>query len=240
MVPIMKPEDLAQDPLWIFAEEYNTLIVDRAAFRSAIPEVPGIKPVDNIRAYVDRKLFIHNLGHASCAYLGYSYSHELTTIAEAITIPEVRTGTRDAMLQSAEALLLEYPQTFSRKELVEHVEDLLTRFANRQLGDTIYRVGRDLYRKLGREDRLVGAMLLAQRHSCDYDAISRAFAAALQFAALSSDGELFPGDREFRELELPRGVASILTRVSKLDPALPEDRMVFRTVKATAEGGKSE
>lgn len=29
-------------------------------------------------AYVDRKLFVHNLGHAAVSYLGYQYDPYLT------------------------------------------------------------------------------------------------------------------------------------------------------------------
>ncbi|MCF7838900.1 MAG: mannitol-1-phosphate 5-dehydrogenase, partial [Candidatus Marinimicrobia bacterium] len=80
MVPIIRAEDLAQDPLWVFAEPYNTLILDRRGFRNGVPPVPGIKAVDNIRAYVDRKLFVHNLGHAAAAYLGQQADAGLTYI----------------------------------------------------------------------------------------------------------------------------------------------------------------
>jgi len=39
------------------------------------------------------------------------------------------------------------------------VEDLLKRFANRQLGYTVERVGKDTIRKLSPNDRLVGALV---------------------------------------------------------------------------------
>ena len=41
MVPIMTAADLAEDPLQIFAEPYNTLILDKKGFRGAIPRYPG-------------------------------------------------------------------------------------------------------------------------------------------------------------------------------------------------------
>ena len=44
-----------------------------------MPDVPGLDPKHNMKAYVDRKSFIHNFGHALCAYLGYLEDPELTT-----------------------------------------------------------------------------------------------------------------------------------------------------------------
>jgi mannitol-1-phosphate 5-dehydrogenase len=68
MVPIMRSEDLAADPLLLFAESYETLIVDKRGFRGPIPDIKALCPVEPIEAYVDRKLFIHNLGHAAAVY----------------------------------------------------------------------------------------------------------------------------------------------------------------------------
>lgn len=216
MVPIMKRSDLADDPVWVFAEPYNTLILDRHGFKTQLPAVEGLAPVDNITAYVDRKLFIHNLGHAAAAYLGYRHSPRSTFMYEILAIPEVYQKTRQCMEQSAVALNQAYPDDLTLPDLHDHIDDLLARFQNRSLGDTIFRVGRDLYRKLGKDDRLVGAMLLATRHGCPCDAIAEAVIAACEFRAADEDGQLFQGDRTFVEQEYPRGLEHILTHVCRL------------------------
>ena len=72
MVPIMPLAELEKDPLVVFAEPYNTLILDGKGFKSPIPEIKGLAPKNNIKAWVDRKAFIHNLGHATAAYYGFS------------------------------------------------------------------------------------------------------------------------------------------------------------------------
>ena len=46
-----------------------------------------------------------------------------------------------------------------KSELLAHGEDLMKRYANKLLGDTVARVGGDPVRKLNRADRLVGAAL---------------------------------------------------------------------------------
>ena len=45
--------------------------MDATAFRNPIPPIPGLDPKQHMAAYVDRKSFIHNLGHAASAYLAY-------------------------------------------------------------------------------------------------------------------------------------------------------------------------
>ena len=216
MVPIMRDEDLVKDPLWVFAEPYNKIIVDRCAFCGAVPEVKGLEPVDNIAAYVDRKLFIHNLGHAATAYLGYLKHPELETIAEQIEVPEIRREVVAAMRSAAGALVREYPDDFAPTDLEEHIQDLVGRFANQALGDTVYRVGRDVPRKLGPDDRLVGAARLAYKHNCDRRPIETVIAAAFFFEATDESGALYPEDAHFREEGMADGVESTLVTICGL------------------------
>jgi mannitol-1-phosphate 5-dehydrogenase len=235
MVPLMRQEDLREDPLLLFAEEYETLIVDKHGFRRPPAGVAGLCPVDNITAYVDRKLFVHNLGHGAAAYLGYRAAPERKGIADVLAIPEVEQGTRRAMGEAVEALALEYPRAYTREELREYSEDLLRRFKNRSLGDTVFRVGRDLPRKLSREDRLTGAMLLCARHGLAYAGIAEVYRAALGFAASGEDGLPFLEDARFHaEYPPPQNMGALLTTVSGLDAGDPVDRRVWEVIR---EGG---
>lgn len=219
MVPIMKREDVQRDPLWVFAEPYNTLIVDKHGFKTPLPAIDGMFPVDNIAAYVHRKLFIHNLGHAAAAYFGYQFNPQFTYIYEALAVPELLQKTRQCMEQSAVALNKNYPDDLLRSDLHGHIEDLLERFQNRSLGDTIFRVGRDLYRKLGKDDRLIGALLLAKKHGCPCDVIAESVVAACQFKATDEFGQLFPEDQRFWEYDQPLGLEHILRNICQLSRA---------------------
>lgn len=233
MVPIMREEDLRRDPLWVFGEAYNTLIVDKHGFRNPIPPIADLRAMDNMKAYVDRKLFIHNLGHAAAAYFGYRAAPGLTYIYEVLALPEVLAATRRAMEQSAAALCREYPADLTPEALSEHVEDLLARFANRALGDTVYRVGRDLSRKLSRADRIVGALLLCKRQGRPADEIAQVFRAALEFRARDERGELFPDDARIVAEDLPRGLGHVLSHVAGLES---QDNPVDAAARAEIEG----
>ena len=227
MVPIMREEDLEEDPLWVFAEPYNTLIVDKKGFRQSIPELGTIMAVENIQAYVDRKLFIHNLGHAAAAYFGYRRNPDAEYIYQVLQDKGVYTDVCACMEESAGALHAAYPEDLPIEQLKEFIEDILVRIQNRSLGDTIFRVGRDLYRKLDKTDRLVGAMLLAKRYNLPCRNIAKAVRAGVEFRGKDEHGNLYPQDQNFVDQAYPQGVTWILHNVCHLDESVPLEKKVF-------------
>jgi len=231
MVPLMKEEDKKKDLLWIFAEPYNTLIVDKKGFKTPLPHLRDLRAVENIKAYVDRKLFIHNLGHSAAAYLGYQYDSKMTYIYEALELPEIYKIVREGMKQSAVALNEAYPKDLALQDLQNHIDDLLFRFQNKSLRDTIFRVGRDLYRKLDKNERLVGSMLLAQKQNVPYHKIKRVFYAALNFKAKDQKGEMYPLDKIFFQREYPRGLKHILKNVCHLSSHQDEEAKVREEIE---------
>jgi mannitol-1-phosphate 5-dehydrogenase len=235
MVPIMSERDRSEDPLLVYAEAYNTLIVDRKGFRGAVPDVPGLEARDNIGAYVDRKLFIHNMGHAVLGYVSCVFRPHYRYVWEAAQDDVIRGITKRAMWESGNALLREHPDEFDEKEIGEHIEDLVLRFQNVALGDTIFRVGRDLYRKLGHDDRLVGALLLCLKHGIPPNHIALALACAFFFNAVGEDGRPFESDVEFRVKEIPRGIDHLLKNICGMENE--ETRSLVRNYFMALESG---
>jgi len=217
MVPIMLKKDMDEDILQVFAEPYNTLIVDKKAFRNPIPEIEGLAPKENMKAWVDRKLFIHNLGHAATAYFGYVHNPSFVYLHEALAVKEIKDEVREVMLQSADILMLAYPGEFTKEGLEQHIDDLIHRFENKALGDTIFRVGCDLMRKLSPGDRIVGAIKLAQEVNCNFDKILEVLFYAFHFRATDEQGLLFPGDIQFIDL-YKQGVEVVLRNLCELNP----------------------
>lgn len=157
MVPVQTEEMKDGNPLRVCVESYGFLPVDKAAFKGEIPEIPNMVPYAPFDFYLKRKLYIHNMGHATCAYLGDLLGH--TYIYQSIDDPEIALITQNAMLESAQALAKQYNADLD--PLLQHIRDLLGRFTNAALGDTCQRVGGDPARKLSPEDRLIGAGKLA-------------------------------------------------------------------------------
>jgi mannitol-1-phosphate 5-dehydrogenase len=216
MVPIMSLKDFEEDPLQVFAEPYNTLIVAKRGFKNPVPEVHNLEPKENIKAWVDRKLFIHNLGHATAAYLGFSKYPQAINIYEVLEDPEILDTTRRTMLQSANILKALYPEEFTDSQLTDHIDDLLHRFSNKALHDTIFRVGCDLYRKLSPEDRLVAPINAAMSLNKPYDLIYNSLLAAITFMATNEQGEYLPSDINFFSESL-FGINYILRNICRLD-----------------------
>ncbi len=230
MVPIMSDEDRARDPLLVYAEAFNTLICDGAAFLNSPPDVPHLDPKQNMKPYVDQKLSVHNLGHALCAYLSHLEAPELVRTWEAIEHPAIGPAVRAGMTESTTALIAAYPEEFNEENQRELVDDLMVRFANHALGDTIYRVGRDVTRKLGREDRIIGSARFDARHGVSAPYTCLCAAAGMRFRATDETGEMYDRDREFAEKVYPRGPEHILREVSELEPEDPVDATVFQAV----------
>ena len=217
MVPIMRQEDVEADALQVFAEPYNTLILDKKAFKNPIPDVEGLAPKDNMKAWVDRKIFIHNLGHAAAAYAGYLYNPAFTYVYEVMETPLLEEYVRKTMKQSAEILQAKYPGEFNWNDLTEHIEDLIQRFKNRALGDTVYRVGRDLFRKLGPEDRLVQPIKEGIKLNKPLDYLLAALVFGFYFRKTDEHGQLFPQDEEFIQY-FQQGVTTVMEKICGFDP----------------------
>ncbi len=218
MVPIMTKAELAIDPVLVYAEPYNTLILDSKGFRRPVPPIPGLAPKENIKAWVDRKAFIHNLGHATAAYYGFFHHPGAVYISEVLDDRSVLDFTRDVMKESADVLYAAYPSDFSISDLDDHIDDLLFRFRNRALRDTLYRVGHDLGRKLASDDRFMGAVHLAGKYSKPSEKILTAMSYGLFFSARDDEGNFFGPDIKLLD-SLDEGFKEVLINKLDFDPA---------------------
>ncbi len=162
MIPVPNREKRREDPSWIAVEPYRELPLDCAAAKAPLPNVADLVCRRDIpfSFFSDRKLYLHNLGHCMTAYLGELLGD--SEIADAICRPDVFRLVEAVMDTVARALSLEYGEPFTA--LRANVDDLLKRFSNRALHDTVDRVGRDPQRKMAEGDRFLGAFAMAARH----------------------------------------------------------------------------
>lgn len=185
MVPLPDQALLEKEPLLVRAEPYGVLPCDKDAFKGEIPAVGNLLPVSPFRFMIERKLYVHNMGHAVCAYLGKQKGYKY--IWQAIGDPAIRLTVREAMIESAMALSQRYGQPL--RELLCHSGDLIRRFANRSLGDTCERVGADIRRKLAPTDRLTGAARAVMETGGHPVFIALGAAAALRQFCLDEGGD---------------------------------------------------
>ena len=157
MVPVQTEAMKDGDPMRVCVESYGYLPVDKDAFKGEIPEIKNMVPFAPFNFYLKRKLYIHNMGHATCAYLGDLLGLEY--IYQSIDRDEVYIIVRNAMQESAQALSKKYGVNLA--DIQNHITDLLYRFTNAALQDTCKRVGGDPKRKLSPQDRLIGSSATA-------------------------------------------------------------------------------
>lgn len=186
MVPSRPIEANTNNPLEIFVEEYDELPVDKKGFKGEIPEIRNMVPFSPFDFYINRKIFVHNMGHAITAYLGYIRGHKY--IWSAIEDPLIKEVVHNAFEEIITALSCEYDVGLEQLRL--YVRDLVKRFGNKELKDTIVRVAKDPVRKLAANDRLIGAAKLCEKHGVLPYYISLGIAAGLLYNFLEDNSAM--------------------------------------------------
>ena len=163
---------------------------DWAGFQSGIPV---FDPKPDLVPFAEAKLYGHNAGHALAAYLarllGFTWMHQLRERADLLTVVV------EAMAKESGAPLARryagVDPLFAPEGFRAHASDLVGRMVNPFVRDTVARVGRDPARKLGWNDRLIGAMRLALEAGIEPRRYAWGAAAALD--ALGVRAEEAPG-----------------------------------------------
>jgi mannitol-1-phosphate 5-dehydrogenase len=218
-VPPPTPEMRLADPGLILVEPYKELPVDRNGFLGEIPQVVAMEPCDNFPAYTARKLYIHNCGHACLAYLGYLKGYEFGY--EALADAGIFANVRHALDEAKAGIVAHYGVEDAWLEA--HIRDLLWRFSNRSLGDTVFRLGRDPLRKLAPDDRLVGPARLAEQAGLAPDALALSIAAACRFAPPED-----PIAVELQQRIAQEGLPTVLEAVSEIKVTEPLGRRILQ------------
>lgn len=175
IVPPAVPDP--EDPLGVTVEEFSEWIVDRTQLKGWDYAIPGMDLTDDLMAFVERKLFTLNTGHAITAYLGFRAG--LPTIREAIGAPDVRAVVKGAMEESGAVLIRRYG--FAPEAHAAYIEKILSRFANPHIVDDVKRVGREPLRKLGKADRLIRPLLGTLEYGLPHVNLVHGVAAALAY-----------------------------------------------------------
>ena len=212
MVPVQTQEMKDGNPMRVCVEPYDSLPVDRDAIKGEMPPINKLIPFSPFDFYLKRKLYIHNLGHAVCAYLGMVAGK--TFIYEAIEESIICHITRMAMVESGRALASEY--SVPMEEISENIDDLLQRFANRALGDTCARVGGDPARKLAPTDRLIGAVVFCQSRGMSYVGITVGVAGAIHYYI-----------REKNEVQSDKNARQVLGELCQVEPDSDLGKMIL-------------
>ncbi|KAI9061341.1 mannitol dehydrogenase domain-containing protein [Trametes sanguinea] len=228
IVPPFDPKDSAP-PLDVGVEGFYEWVVDEKALHRTRPDVKlkGVKLTTSLDAYIERKLFTLNCGHAITAYLGFLKGYN--TIDEAIRDKDIRDTVRNALLNEGGAALRK-KHNFDEEEYRQYVEKTMERFANPRLKDDIIRVGRQPLRKLAKGDRLLGPAYMAREYSLPIDNLAKGIAAAFLYEV--------PDDKQSVELQKKvekEGIEEAVAEVTGFQEGSEEHRKIIEAYHALSK-----
>lgn len=214
----------AQDPdagLDVTLEKFYEWVVERGPFEnSEIPSIEGIKWVDNLLPYIERKLFTVNTGHATAAYHGYN--RQKKTVDDALRDKEIKAEVSAALDETSRLIVDKHG--ISEEEQKQYKENIIKRISNPHLGDAVERVGRAPLRKLSRKERFISpaAELAEQGHKID----ALLFAAEMCFRFQDVEGD--EESKELAKIMAEHSAEDVVTKVcglqssEKLHPRIVE------------------
>ncbi|MBN2578722.1 MAG: hypothetical protein JXB10_06990 [Pirellulales bacterium] len=201
------------DPLVVVAEDYNEWTARAESFRGAKPQaLTALELVDNQTARLERKLFIHNGGHATCGYFGYHAGHQY--VHEAVADPRVAEKVVGALDELG--AVVERKWGFSTESIAAYKRDLGRRGAVPEMRDEILRVVRDPIRKLSTRERLVAPAKLAVEYGLPRKWIVQAIVAALRYRHPQDPQSLVLAEQLSRE-----GLTPVLRNICEIEPQSP-------------------
>jgi mannitol-1-phosphate 5-dehydrogenase len=211
------PEQRAEDPLAVQAQDYWELQIDASALVEPMLPVAGLKPVPDFLGALERKLFTYNAINATVSYLGLLRGHRyLYEAAHDPMILEVAQG-----VISESGAVISAKHGYTREEQQAYGEQSLRKYQNRDIVDPLERQVRDPIRKLGRHDRLVGAACLALEYGIRPDNLALGIAAALQYASPQD-----PSAVRLQALIESGGLDAVFEQVCEIEPEGELARMV--------------
>lgn len=215
IVPPVQADE--SDPLLVTVEEFSEWIVDETQFKGQIPAIGGMEKTNNLMAFVERKLFTLNTGHATTSYLGKLKGYRF--VKESIEDKGIKADVKATMQESGAVLIKRYG--FDPQAHAAYIEKILKRFANPFLVDDVDRVGREPLRKLSYNDRLIKPLRGTLEYGLPNQHLINAIAAALAYR----------NEQDLQALELAKslaenGVAQTVRKYTELQDEAVIERII--------------
>lgn len=172
-------------PRAILVEAFNKILISGITLTDFARGIQVFEEKPDLLPFEEAKLYGHNATHALLGYLLREQGGQY--ISDAADDLQLLRFIKDAFIQEAgTALCRKYRDIdvlFTPKGFEAYVDDLITRMMNPHLRDSVDRVTRDIRRKLGWDDRLIGTMRLVLGQNLQPDRYARGAATALQCLA---------------------------------------------------------
>lgn len=218
------PPVRSENPIDVVVEAYYEWNVEQKAFVGGAPHIEGMNLADNLTAYIERKLFTLNTGHAITAYLGSLRG--IPTIDKSIADEQISTIVRGAMQESGLGLIHKFG--FDHDAHFKYIEKIIGRFRNPYLNDDVTRVGREPLRKLSASDRLIKPLLTAREYGVETPNLLLGIGAALRYDN-PEDAQSVKMQAEIAEKGI-RSAAAGFTGLNEDNPVLDEIVKAYESV----------
>lgn len=224
-----------QDPnagLNVKIEKFFEWVVDKTPFKDVgHPEITGVKWVDDLTPYIERKLFTVNTGHAAAAYYGHNKGKR--TIHEALADEHIRQVVHDALAETSHLIVNKHG--IAKEEQKKYVDTIIQRISNPYLEDVVERVGRAPLRKLSRKERFIGPAAELAEKGDKVDALLGAVEMAFRFQNVQGDDE----SAELAKILKEHNAKDVVSKVCGLQSS---DALYDRVVKIVerVQGGESK
>jgi len=200
------PNQVNEDPLHVKVEPFFEWVVDTRSIKGELI-IEGVHFTDKLEAFIERKLFTVNTGHATCAYAAYRKG--IVTIPEAMQDKEISDLVRDVIRETGTLIVTKYG--FDPVEQENYIQKTLKRFKNPYIVDEVTRVGRSPLRKLSPQDRFIKPMLELDERGLSTRALRRSVANCLHYDFEKDDEAL-----KLQTAIIEKGVAQALSDATSL------------------------
>ncbi len=186
----------------ILVESYNKILISKIQM---VPDyfrgIEIFQEKDNLIPFEEVKLFAHNAIHAALGFLGACLQEEF--VCNLVRYPELLAIIRSILINEVGLALCSkhkgFDELFTETGFRNFADDLLERMLNPYLMDSTTRLTRDIDRKLGWDDRLIGAMRLCLKQSISPRKLAFSVAAALNIFSMENSQDIDTTIKSYHE-----------------------------------------
>ncbi|PKM63888.1 MAG: mannitol-1-phosphate 5-dehydrogenase [Firmicutes bacterium HGW-Firmicutes-20] len=200
------PNQVNEDPLHVKVEPFYEWVIDTKGIKGSFT-IEGAHFTDRLEAFIERKLFTVNTGHATVAYAAYREGYK--TIFESLKDEKVERLLTGVLSETSAYLVNQYG--FDEEAQKKYMLKTIQRFKNPYVIDEVGRVARGVLRKLSSNDRFIKPLKECNRVGLPVDHLVTSIANALHYDA-SDDAEAV----KLQELIKSRGLKETLIEITGL------------------------
>lgn len=199
----------------ISSENYPYLQCDAELLDGYDPKIVGVRPITAFGNFLTRKLFTYNAASCVIAYLGWFFGY--SDYGEAANDPRILELLDKNYTVTNRVLCREFG--YDEADQAEFAALSKAKFTDRTIADTVARNAREPQRKLGREERVIGPLLVMNKYGEDASVLEMTVAAMLHY-----DNE---GEDAWRAIKAKKTPPEILKEICGLDENSPSFRNIL-------------